>query len=143
MSDFYVNIMKRRREAGESTDHDDMISALQNQSYKDGRPLGDREVAHIMIALLMAGQHTSAATGSWLMLHLAERPEIVAELRQEQEKVFGKSADGTYGPLDYDQLHTPLLIGCIKEVLRLHPPIHSIMRKVRLWARRQSCLDMR
>lgn len=54
-----------------------MIAALMEQSYKNGRKLGDREIAHIMIALLMAGQHTSSATGTWAMLRLASRPEIM------------------------------------------------------------------
>jgi sterol 14-demethylase len=53
-----------------------MIAALLNQHYKDGRALSDREVAHIMIALLMAGQHTSSATSSWALLHLADSPEV-------------------------------------------------------------------
>jgi sterol 14-demethylase len=54
-----------------------MIGALMNEcKYKDGRALGDREVAHIMIALLMAGQHTSSATSSWALLHLASRPDV-------------------------------------------------------------------
>ena len=54
----------------------DMIAALSTQQYKDGRPLADREMAHIMIALLMAGQHTSSANSSWTLLHLADRPDI-------------------------------------------------------------------
>jgi len=53
-----------------------MLSALANQTYKNGRPLGDRETAHIMIALLMAGQHTSSATISWALLNIANRPDI-------------------------------------------------------------------
>lgn len=53
-----------------------MISALISQKYRDGRPLPDHEVAHILIALLMAGQHTSSATGSWALLHLAHNQEI-------------------------------------------------------------------
>jgi sterol 14alpha-demethylase len=53
-----------------------MLAALMDQSYKDGRTLGDRELAHIMIALLMAGQHTSSATSSWALLHSAKRPDI-------------------------------------------------------------------
>lgn len=53
-----------------------MIAALQDQKYRDGRPLKDHEIAHIMIALLMAGQHTSSATGSWALLHVANNPEI-------------------------------------------------------------------
>ena len=53
-----------------------MISALMNQKYKNGRPLTEREVAHIMIALLMAGQHTSSTSGTWTMLHIADNPDV-------------------------------------------------------------------
>ncbi|KAI9616020.1 hypothetical protein H4Q26_011272 [Puccinia striiformis f. sp. tritici PST-130] len=111
-----------------------MIDSLQGQTYKDGRPLTDKEIAHIMIALLMAGQHTSAATGSWLILHLASRPDLVKELRKEQIELFGKPGqtdENELDPLDLERVQSPLMIACIKEVLRLHPPIHSIMRKVK------------
>lgn len=53
-----------------------MIASLMNQKYRDGRLLKDHEIAHIMIALLMAGQHTSSATGSWILCHLAKRPDV-------------------------------------------------------------------
>ena len=53
-----------------------MISALMGQTYRDGKPLLDHEIAHILIALLMAGQHTSSATAAWALLHLADHPEI-------------------------------------------------------------------
>lgn len=54
----------------------DIIASLIGQSYRDGRPLRDHEMAHIMIGLLMAGQHTSAATGSWALLRLAANPGV-------------------------------------------------------------------
>jgi len=53
-----------------------MISALMNQKYRDGKLLRDHEIAHLMIALLMAGQHTSSASGSWTLLHLAHDVEV-------------------------------------------------------------------
>ena len=53
-----------------------MIAALMQQKYRSGRPLTDKEIAHIMIAILMAGQHTSSATGSWALLHLAANPDV-------------------------------------------------------------------
>ena len=53
-----------------------MIAALMNQKYRTGRPLKDHEIAHIMIALLMAGQHTSSSSLAWAMLHIAARPDI-------------------------------------------------------------------
>jgi sterol 14alpha-demethylase len=53
-----------------------MIASLMGQKYRSGRALKDHEIAHIMIALLMAGQHTSSATSSWTLLHIADKPEI-------------------------------------------------------------------
>jgi sterol 14-demethylase len=54
----------------------DMIQALSDKEYKDGTPLTERDVAHMMIAILMAGQHTSSATSSWSLLHIAHRQDI-------------------------------------------------------------------
>lgn len=53
-----------------------MIAALMQQKYRSGQSLTDREIAHMMIALLMAGQHTSSATGSWALLHIAANPAV-------------------------------------------------------------------
>lgn len=114
-----------------------MIQALQGQTYKDGTPVSDKQIAHMMIALLMAGQHTSAATGGWLLLHIGHDQQLQCvvsksatrstseamyreALYQEQVKYWG-NPDGSFKPLDYDTLQTPLLHACIKEVLRLHP----------------------
>ena len=60
----------------EQEEEHDMIASLMKEKYRAGRALKDHEIAHIMIALLMAGQHTSSATGSWCMLHLADRPDV-------------------------------------------------------------------
>lgn len=132
MSDFYRGIIERRRKEGgvNETEHD-MIAALMDQTYKNGRSLRDLEIAHIMIALLMAGQHTSSATLSWAMLRLASKPDYIKELYKEQLEVYGE-ADGTFRPLDYEtqKSSVPFLDCVIRETLRMHPPIHSIMRKV-------------
>ncbi|KAG8695889.1 Lanosterol 14-alpha-demethylase, partial [Ceratobasidium sp. 423] len=128
MSNFYVDIIKNRREDNRDDEHD-MISALSLREYKDGSPLGDREIAHLMIALLMAGQHTSSSTGSWALLHLADRPDVVKQLLAEQKDVFGNE-DGSLRSLTYEDLQNlPVLNSVIRETLRMHPPIHSIMRK--------------
>lgn len=132
MSDFYRGIIERRRQQGGTADTDhDMIAALMDQTYKNGRNLRDIEIAHIMIALLMAGQHTSSATLSWAMLRLASKPELIQELYKEQQKVYGEE-DGSFRSLDYEtqKSSVPFLDCVIRETLRMHPPIHSIMRKV-------------
>ncbi|KAL5486133.1 ERG11_2 [Sanghuangporus weigelae] len=130
MSDFYVDLIQKRR-AGKSTDAEhDIIAALMSQHYKDGRTPSDREIAHIMIALLMAGQHTSSTTGTWTILHLADNPEVAEALYQEQVEHFGLG-EGKFRPMTYEELKAlPVLDAVIRETLRLHPPIHSIIRKV-------------
>lgn len=124
----YVEIMKERRKNPDNETRLDIMSQLMRSTYKNGTPVPDLEIAHMMIALLMAGQHSSSSSSSWIMLHLASKPELMEELYQEQIAVLGADLP----PLQYEDLakltqHQNVL----KEVLRLHTPIHSIMRKVK------------
>ncbi|KAL0573351.1 Lanosterol 14-alpha-demethylase [Marasmius crinis-equi] len=130
MSQFYQNFIRQRRQGNLEHDHD-MMAALMAQKYRTGEPLKDHEIAHMMIALLMAGQHTSSATGSWALLHLAANPDVAEALYQEQVKYFA-APDGSLRSLSLEELRQlPLLDSVIRETLRMHPPIHSIMRYVR------------
>ncbi|KAF8164244.1 lanosterol 14-alpha-demethylase [Mycena galopus ATCC 62051] len=131
MSDFYVDIITRRKQNSDGDHHHDIIASLMDQTYRSGDKLRDHEIAHIMIALLRAGQHTSTATLAWTMLHLASRPDIADALHDEQVRRFANT-DGSLRPMSYEDLrHLPILDSCIRETLRVHPPIHSIMRQVR------------
>lgn len=130
ITDTYTSIIRARREVkGDDAQHEqDMIWNLMGSKYKNGTPVPDAEVAHMMIALLMGGQHSSAATSAWILLRLATRPEITEELLREQIQVLGPHLP----PLTYDDLQRlPLHNQVIKETLRLHVPIHSILRKVK------------
>lgn len=128
MAQTYTDIIKARRAAGGERDREDMIWNLMSCVYKDGTPVPDIEVAHMMIALLMAGQHSSSSTSAWILLRLATRPEIMDELYEEQRSVLGADLP----PLTYDSLQKLTLNSqVVKETLRIHAPIHSIMRKVK------------
>ncbi|KAF8588230.1 lanosterol 14-alpha-demethylase [Ramaria rubella] len=130
MSDFYVDIIRKRKAEGRLEDGNDMMTALCMQSYKDGRAVTEREVAHMLTALLMAGQHTSSTSTAWALLHIAAEADIAEALYQEQVENFSND-DGSLRPLTYEELKKlPLLDSVIRETLRLHPPIHSIIRKV-------------
>jgi cytochrome P450 len=69
------------------------------------------------------------ATITWMLLHVAAKPEIVAALLAEQKRVFGEEL----APLSYEKLvnDCPYLANVIRETLRMHPPLHSILRKVK------------
>ena len=129
MTQIYTEIIRERRSRGaDAKDSEDMLWNLMRSVYKDGTPIPDTETAHMMIALLMAGQHSSSVTSSWIMLRLASEPNMLESLYQEQLQVLG--SDTT--PLTYENIQSlPLLKNVIRETLRLHPPIHSIMRKVK------------
>ncbi|PKS10573.1 hypothetical protein jhhlp_002327 [Lomentospora prolificans] len=123
----YMNTIKKRREEGR-TEGLDVMSRLMNSTYKSGVKVPDHEIAHMMIALLMAGQHSSSSTSAWIMLRLAQNPHIMEELYQEQVRVLGADLP----PLQYEDLaKLPLNQAIIKETLRMHAPIHSIMRAVK------------
>jgi cytochrome P450 len=130
MTDTYMAIIQARKEArekGEAHEGNDMIANLMSCTYKDGTDVPDIEVAHMMIALLMAGQHSSASTSAWIMLRLASRPDFFDELYDEQQQVLGQDLP----PLTYDDLpKLKLHAQIVKETLRIHAPIHTIMRKV-------------
>lgn len=127
MREVYMEIIKVRRK-GEHVETDDMISNLMGCTYKNGTPCPDKEIAHMMITILMAGQHSSSAISSWVMLRLAAHPEIMEELYQEQKRELGEDLPPLrFGDLEKLSLNQKV----VKETLRLHNAIHSVMRKVK------------
>lgn len=121
----YLNVINKRRARGEIEDNDLIDALLKNSIYKDGTRMTDREIANLMIGVLMGGQHTSSATSSWFLLHLGERPELQQQLFEEIKSVIGDR------PVEYEDLEKLSLVNnTIRETLRLHMPLHSIFRLV-------------
>lgn len=136
MREVYMEIIKERRaQSSDAESEQDMIWNLMNSRYKNGTPVPDKEIAHMMITLLMGGQHSSSTASSWIMLRLAAHPAIAEELFQEQVQNLGRggcSSADHLPPLQYSDLDKlPLLHNVVKETLRLHGSIHSILRKVK------------
>ncbi|KAJ5329741.1 hypothetical protein N7452_010131 [Penicillium brevicompactum] len=137
MREIYLKIIQTRRNAlskGKSTkkanltEGTDMILNFMNSTYRDGTPIPDKEIAHMMITLLMAGQHSSSAISCWILLRLASEPEMTEKLYQEQIQNLGADLP----PLQYKDLDKlPLHHNVIKETLRIHSSIHTLMRKVK------------
>ena len=129
----YIQIIEARRklEKGPAMETD-MLWHLMSSRYKNGNPIPDQEIAHMMIALLMAGQHSSSSIASWVMLRLASRPDIAEELYQEQTRLLGSCEKDMRRPLTQEDISLLTLNALVvKETLRLHAPIHSIMRAVK------------
>ena len=127
MEKLYNDIIQTRRQEGNRYGETDMLWTLMTAQYKDGTAVPDEHIARLMIALLMGGQHNTAASGAWIMLNLANKPRLIDELYQEQIDVLGWPLP----PLTLEKLQELKLCGqVIQETLRLHSPIHSILRQV-------------
>ncbi|KAI8777870.1 lanosterol 14-alpha demethylase [Biomphalaria glabrata] len=123
MKQIFHEIIQKRR-ANPNPD-DDMLQTLIDAKYKSGRSLSDEEISGMLIGLLLAGQHTSSTTSTWMGFFLAKDKELQKRVYEEQLRVCGEGL----APVDYDQLKDmQLLDRCLKETLRLRPPIMTMMR---------------
>jgi sterol 14-demethylase len=126
MASIFSSVINKRRNDG--GDHKDILNFLINTTYKNGRPLTNEEITGLLIGLLMAGQHTSSSTSSWLGFYLAKHQHLQTRAYEEQMEVCGHNLP----PLDYDQLkNLSFLDRCLKETLRLRPPIMTLMRQTK------------
>ena len=117
-------IMAGRRRSGAAPD--DFMQTLMQARYKDGRALGDDEIAGILLTVLFAGQHTSAVLASWMGLAFAGEPGCVACVREEMQNVYRESGTMDLASLKQQQA----LERAVRECERLHPPLILLIRKV-------------
>lgn len=133
MTDTFLKILKERRAQGDDKQND-VLQSLMDAVYRDGTKMSDEAIAHMMIATLMAGQHTSSTTVSWVLFQLANNPDVVEELLREQSEVLTGKPDTPPHELPdftYEDVRKFTLLDCaMKESLRLHTPIHTVMRLV-------------
>ncbi len=105
----------------QAADREDILSLLLLARYDDGEPMPDEEVKDQLRTLLIAGHETSAITLAWTLYELCRHPELLARAREEAD------AAADHGEL----VRAPLLTAVIKEVLRLHPILVEVIRKLR------------
>eukprot|EP01135_Chromosphaera_perkinsii_P000557 Nk52_evm19s123 gene=Nk52_evmTU19s123 len=122
----FTGVIHKRRKSSE--EHEDMLHTLMTQQYKNGDFLTDEEICGLLIAFLLAGQHTSSTTGAWMGAFISKDKELQDKLYKEQIDVCGKD----FPPLDFDTLkNLELLDRTLRETLRLRPPIMQLMRLVK------------
>jgi len=116
-------IEKRARKTEKS---DDAFQMLIDTRYDDGSALSPHEITGMLIGTLFAGHHTTAGTATWIALELARNPESYEQVLKEFDTLYGENGDVTF-----ESLRTiPVFERVIKEVLRLHPPLIFLIRKV-------------
>lgn len=128
----YMSLINKRRESGDVVPDRDLIDLLMTVStYKDGVKMTDQEIANLLIGVLMGGQHTSASTSAWFLLHLAEKPELQDQIYDDITALIARKGYKDLYELSYEDLQElDSVNNVIRETLRLHMPLHSIFRMV-------------
>lgn len=117
-------VRERRRSGGE---HPDMLQTFMEARYLDGTELPDELIPGMVVWIMFAGFHTSSNTSSWTIVELARHPEFVPAIAREVDSVHGSGEALSLAALR----ELPELERFVFEVLRLHPPLVTLMRHVR------------
>jgi sterol 14-demethylase len=130
MVELFGKVIKNRRDNPnvKHSDGTDILTIFMETKYKDGTLITDEQVTGLLIALLFAGQHTSCITSTWTALFILNNPSLIKRIVDEQEDVF--AAMDANAPVDYKMVNEemPLLHNCMKEALRLCPPLILLIR---------------
>jgi C-22 sterol desaturase len=85
------------------------------------RVFADEEIAQTLFTFLFASQDASSSATTWLFQILAQRPDVLQRLRQENLDVRGGDRTRPFEPSMYENLTYTNAV--IKELLRYRPPV--------------------
>ncbi len=124
LQELVTDIIAKR--ANKTEKSEDAFQLLIESKYDDGTGLSAHEITGMLIGTIFAGHHTTAGTAAWTLLELARRPEAMVKVLTELDTHFGVDGEVTFQSLR----EIPILENVVKEVLRLHPPLIFLIRKV-------------
>ncbi|OWK11960.1 hypothetical protein Celaphus_00003041 [Cervus elaphus hippelaphus] len=105
----------------------DFIDVLLLTKDEDGKGLSDEDIRAEADTFMFEGHDTTASGLSWVLYNLAKHPEYQERCRQEVQELL---RDREPKEIEWDDLaQLPFLTMCIKESLRLHPPVTIISRR--------------
>ena len=108
-------------------DRTDLLQLFIDFKYRDGERLNDDQIVGMLIALLFAGQHTSSVTSTWTAMFLVHNPRCMKAVMEEQAAVLG--GDLMKKNVTFEEINSmTYLHACVKEALRMHPPLILLMR---------------
>ncbi|GAB1300872.1 Cytochrome P450 CYP4F16 [Apodemus speciosus] len=105
----------------------DFIDVLLMAKDEHGKELSDEDIRAEADTFMFGGHDTTASALSWILYNLARHPEYQERCRQEvQELLRGREPE----EIEWEDLaQLPFLTMCIKESLRLHPPVIDLLRR--------------
>lgn len=102
----------------------DFLRTLKDENGEDLYSVD--KITGMFISMMFAGHHTTSGTAAWTLIELLKHPDIMTGVVSELDQLYADGQDVSHQALR----EIPLLESCIKETLRLHPPLILLMRKV-------------
>ena len=121
LTDAWVRAMVDARENRENEDlQDDQRKVLL-------RDFSDREIGMVLLSFLFASQDAMSSGLTYLFQHLADHPDVLRKLREEQYALRGNDVDA---PLTIDLVEKmEYTRAVVRESLRLKPPVIMVPYK--------------
>uniref|UniRef100_A0A8C0WST9 Uncharacterized protein n=1 Tax=Castor canadensis TaxID=51338 RepID=A0A8C0WST9_CASCN len=101
--------------------HLDFLDILLFAKMENGSSLSDKDLCSEVDTFMFEGHDTTASGISWIFYVLATHPQHQQRCREEVQTLLGDGASLTWDHLD----QMPYTTMCIKEALRLSPPVPS------------------
>ncbi len=115
------SIAKRRKDTQK---YPDLLQMMMDATYEDSNDqMNDQQLRDEMITMFSAGHETSANALAWTLHILAERPDVVAKMREEIKAVCGDQL-----PTFQELRQLTYVRQVIDEGMRLYPPVWGVSR---------------
>ncbi|XP_022100029.1 cytochrome P450 4F22-like isoform X2 [Acanthaster planci] len=129
-------IIKRRRkqldtnkqghDAGSDRKYLDFLDVLLSARDESGKGLTDMEIRNEVDTFLFEGHDTTASSLTWMLYAMATLPEHQRKVQEEIDEVMSGRESEDVGWDDLGKFK--YLVQCLKESMRMYPPVPFIMR---------------
>ncbi|XP_058994492.1 cytochrome P450 4A6-like [Mustela lutreola] len=106
--------------------HLDFLDILLFAQMENGTSFSDKDLRAEVDTFMFEGHDTTASDISWILYALATHTEHQQKCQEEIQSLLGDDASITWDHLD----QMPYTTMCIKEPLRLYPPVPSVGREL-------------
>ncbi|CAG2109481.1 unnamed protein product [Medioppia subpectinata] len=104
------------------------LDNLLTQNIKNPEQFTERDIRAEVDTFMSAGQDTSSATTQFALQLIGHYPDVQAKIHEELDSIYG---DDPTRDIKFDDLrHMKYLEKCIKEALRIYPPVLFIARRI-------------
>ncbi|XP_038054107.1 cytochrome P450 4F22-like [Patiria miniata] len=121
-----LEVKKQNPDAGSERKYLDFLDILLSARDEDGKGLTDLEVRNEVDTFLFEGHDTTASGLTWMLYAMATNPDHQRKVQEEIDEVMaGRESEEV---LWEDLGKFKYLVQCLKETMRMYPPVPFIMR---------------